>query len=269
MHIQPADYSAIGDALARITAEAGKLILEIYATDFEARTKDEGSPVTEADEKAEVFILEQLRALAPDVPVVAEESAAAGNLPEGKLDEFFLVDPLDGTKEFISRNGEFTVNIALIQNGKPVLGAVHLPAKNETFWTRDPKTALLQDSEGTVKPLSCRAAPADGLVVVASRSHRDDATNALLEKLDVKELIGVGSSLKLCVLARGDADFYPRTGRTMEWDIGAGHAVLTAAGGQVLTMDGSPLGYGKLERGYDNPAFLAIGAGAPGDYGIS
>jgi 3'(2'), 5'-bisphosphate nucleotidase len=167
-----------------------------------------------------------------------------------------LVDPLDGTREFINRNGEFTVNIALIENGSPVMGVVHLPALNETYWS-DGEQAWRQDADGPATAIACRVAADDGLVVVASRSHRDERTDTYLANFQVKELISAGSSLKLCRLAEGSADLYPRLGRTMEWDIAAGHAVLAAAGGSVCTLDGKPLGYGK--PGLDNPDFVARG----------
>ncbi len=239
------------------TAEgAGHAILQVYQTDFDVRGKNDSSPVTDADERAERIILEGLASQAPGIPVVAEESVAAGRLPDISAGRFFLVDPLDGTREFISRNGEFTVNIALIENARPVLGVVHLPALSQTYWT-DGSAAFRREGTGPVSPVRCRRPDADGLVVVASRSHRDSSTDDYLADLPVKELVAAGSSLKLCRVAEGAADLYPRLGRTMEWDIAAGQAVLEAAGGSVRTLDGEPLRYGK--DGLDNPHFVARG----------
>jgi 3'(2'), 5'-bisphosphate nucleotidase len=244
--------------IERIARAAGDLILEIYATDFTVRGKGDQSPVTEADERAEALILPALRALAPDVPIVAEEAAAAGQVPDvGRL--FWLVDPLDGTKEFISRNGEFTVNIALVQDGQPVMGVVLAPALGRLFAGIVGQGAWLEEG-GARRPIRCRATPAEGLTVVASRSHGDAAAlDAFLAGRQVAATTNAGSSLKLCLVAAGEADLYPRLGRTMEWDIAAGHAVLRAAGGSVTDLQGRPLGYGK--PGFDNPHFAAAGLG--------
>jgi 3'(2'), 5'-bisphosphate nucleotidase len=242
--------------LARITRDAGALILDIYGTDFAVRGKQDQSPVTEADESAEKLIVPALLAMAPGVPVVAEEAVAAGRIPEVQ-DMFWLVDPLDGTKEFISRNGEFTVNIALVHRGRPVLGAVLAPALGRLFLGDVGRGAWLEDAAGR-REIRCRAAPREGLTVVASRSHGDAAAlDAFLTGRRVASLVGAGSSLKLCLIAAGEADLYPRLGRTMEWDIAAGHAVLAAAGGTVCDLSGQALGYGK--PGFDNPHFVAAG----------
>jgi len=266
MIIAEADRPSLAAFIEETVVAGGALIMEVYETDFGAREKSENNPVTEADERAEALILEKLRAYAPDVPIVAEESAARGGLPDGGLAEFSLVDPLDGTKEFISRNGEFTVNIALVQDGVPVVGAVHLPAKDTTYVTDGAGGAYRRAGGGEPAPIACRTPPDAGLTVVASRSHRDEATEDYLGRLPVREVVSAGSSLKLCAVAAGEADVYPRFGRTMEWDIAAGHAVLRAAGGRVCTVNGKDLTYGK--SGYDNPAFVAFGAGRPGDYGL-
>ncbi|MCP5151131.1 MAG: 3'(2'),5'-bisphosphate nucleotidase CysQ [Ectothiorhodospiraceae bacterium] len=250
------DPAALVGALTELAERAGREILAIYSRDIEVRDKADHSPVTDADERAERIILQGLAALAPDVPVVAEEAVAAGVVPDVSGGRFFLVDPLDGTREFISRNGEFTVNIALVENGRPSIGVVHLPALDATYWTdgRDGAWRRLGPEPG--KRIACRA-PGDGLVVVASRSHRDAQTDAYLADFEVAELISAGSSLKLCRVAEGSADMYPRLGRTMEWDIAAGQAVLQAAGGSVTTLAGEPLTYGK--PGFDNPHFVARG----------
>ncbi len=246
------------DAVICIVRDAGAVIMSVYATDFEVRGKSDASPVTEADEKAEKLIVDALQRLAPLVPIVAEEAVAAGAQVEVG-DWFWLVDPLDGTKEFISRNGEFTVNVALVHQGVPVLGVVLAPALDRLFAGVAGQGAFAEQG-GVRRPLRCRAVPADGLTVVASRSHGDAAAlDAFLAGRTVANLANAGSSLKLCLVAAGEADLYPRLGRTMEWDIAAGHAVLLAAGGSVKTLDGGALRYGK--PGFDNPHFVAAGLG--------
>jgi 3'(2'), 5'-bisphosphate nucleotidase len=230
--------------------------MAIYATDFAVRGKSDASPVTEADERAEAVIVQRLRALTPDIPIVAEEAVAAGQVPEVGH-RFWLVDPLDGTKEFASRNGEFTVNIALIDGGVPVLGVVLAPAIGRLFAGAAGLGALAEQG-GSRRAIRCRAVPAEGLTVVSSRSHGDAAAlDAFLAGRRVAASVNAGSSLKLCLLAAGEADLYPRFGRTMEWDIAAGHAVLLAAGGRVVTLQGEPLRYGK--PGFENPHFVAEG----------
>lgn len=252
----PFDRNRLVEQLIPIIRAAGEVVMSIYDTDFEVRGKDDASPVTEADERAEALILPALRDLLPGAPVVAEEAVAAGEIPEvGDL--FWLVDPLDGTKEFINRNGEFTVNIALIENGEPVVGAVLAPALNRLFAGAVDCGAFVEEVAGR-SPIHARTPPLDGLTVVASRSHGDaSALDAFLGGRKVANLRNAGSSLKLCLVAAGEADLYPRLGRTMEWDIAAGHAVLSAAGGGLTKLDGSPLTYGK--PGFDNPHFVAYG----------
>jgi 3'(2'), 5'-bisphosphate nucleotidase len=243
--------------VVEIARAAGDLIMQVYATDFAVRGKDDASPVTEADERAETLIVDALRRLAPSIPIVAEEMVAAGQVPEIG-NRFWLVDPLDGTKEFISRNGEFTVNIALVVGGEPFLGVVYAPALGRMFSGVAGEGAQVDDLAGQ-RALHVRAVPEQGLTVVASRSHGDAAAlDAFLAGRRVAALVNSGSSLKLCLVAAGEADLYPRLGRTMEWDIAAGHAVLRAAGGGVTRLDGSPLLYGK--PGFDNPHFVARGA---------
>lgn len=253
-------------SLAEIAWHAGEIILAHYAAGVEARKKEDQSPVTDADEEAEEFILARLHKVAPGVPVIAEEQVSAGNGWEIG-NRFFLVDPLDGTKEFLSRNGEFTVNIAEIENGRPIRGVVYAPAKTRLFLGEIPGGAfelatehsVLPDFEGA-KSIFARPAPVDGLVVVASRSHRDPKTEEYLAAYPVKDFLSAGSSLKFCLVAAGEADIYPRHGRTMEWDTAAGHAVLSAAGGSVTTIDGRPFIYGKVEEKFANPFFVARGA---------
>jgi 3'(2'), 5'-bisphosphate nucleotidase len=250
------DLSALLSAIRPIAEEAGRATLRYYGI-TEAAMKADGSPVTAADQAAEDIILPALRALTPNIPVVSEEEASKGLSPAVTGPRFWLVDPLDGTREFLSGNGEFTVNIALIENGMPVLGVVVVPALGDTYAGASPGTAILEDEAGERK-ISVRPPPADGLVVVGSRSHGDAAAmEAFLGDRKVASFRAAGSSLKLCLIARGEADLYPRLGTTMEWDIAAGHAVLRAAGGRVETIEGEPFRYGKA--GYKNPHFVAFG----------
>jgi 3'(2'), 5'-bisphosphate nucleotidase len=252
-------------ALVAIAFDAGRVIMRHYQTGVEARRKSDQSPVTDADEEAERLILARLNEIAPGIPVVAEEEMAAGHLPKIG-DHFFLVDPLDGTKEFISRNGEFTVNIAEIERGVPVRGVVYAPAKNRLFLGETPGSAYeiktradLEPDLAAALPIQVRGAPKDGLTAVASRSHRDKKTDEYLAHYPVKDFITAGSSLKFCLVAAGEADIYPRHGTTMEWDTAAGHAVLSAAGGTVTKLDGSPFLYGRVADGFTNPHFVARG----------
>lgn len=255
-----------GEALAAIALEAGVVIMEVYHSDMDVETKSDDSPVTIADQRAEAIILERLAALDPDLPVLAEEAVAAGHIPEVG-ERFALVDPLDGTKEFIRKGQDFTVNIGIIEHGVPVMGVVYAPATGRLFIADGPGSAWQGEAApgGEVPaatnrtPMHIRKAPSGGLAAVASKSHRTPETDAFLEKFPIGDLVGAGSSLKFCLVAAGEADIYPRLGRTMEWDTAAGHAIARAAGGRVLTMDGKDLAYGKVERGYDNPHFVVYG----------
>jgi 3'(2'), 5'-bisphosphate nucleotidase len=259
--------SSFACALADIAARAGEILMRHYAAEtIASRKKDDFSPVTAADEEAEAFILAELLKLTPDVAVIAEEQMASGHIQKIGT-RFFLVDPLDGTKEFINRNGEFTVNIAEIVDGKPVRGVVYAPAKGRLWLGETPGGAwevpmtpgskFACDASHTIH---VRKAPADGMIAVASRSHRDSKTEEYLEHYKIKDFISAGSSLKFCLVATGEADIYPRHGRTMEWDTAAGHAVLMAAGGSVTRIDGSPFIYGKSGEDFANPFFVARGA---------
>jgi 3'(2'), 5'-bisphosphate nucleotidase len=256
MSLPSLDLAALLAELTPLIRDAGRVIMEIYATDFDVTRKGDASPVTAADERAEAVILAGLARIAPGIPVVAEEEVAAGRVPEVG-ERFWLVDPLDGTKEFISRNGEFTVNIALVERGRPVLGLVFAPAVGRLFGGAEGQGAWVEDPGGR-RTITTRAVPAAGLTVVASRSHGDEAAlDAFLAGRTVASRTNAGSSLKLCLVAAGEADVYPRLGRTMEWDIAAGDAVLRAAGGIVNTVAGPVLQYGK--PGFDNPHFAAWG----------
>lgn len=255
------------DGLRRIALQAGAAIMKHYETDIDVMHKDDASPVTAADYDAERIILTGLKEVAPDTPVISEEQAAAGHIPAIE-NRFFLVDPLDGTREFINKNGEFTVNIGLIENGVPIAGIVYAPAKHRMFYAgekTEPYEQTIAPSETgeltgpAPKRITARRPGPDGVIVVASRSHRDKNTDEYLSAYKVKEFIAAGSSLKFCLVATGEADLYPRHGRTMEWDTAAGHAVLRAAGGSVTQLDGQPFLYGKLEDGLANPFFVAKG----------
>ncbi len=262
------DYSALTENLRRIAHKAAQEVMAVYGQNIEVKHKDDRSPVTEADVRAERVILQELARLAPDIPVISEEAASQGDIPE--VDNvFFLVDPLDGTKEFIRRNGEFTVNIALIVNQIPVIGVVYAPAKKRLFYGEGPGLAFEQDLDPSLnvdltdapapRHIQTRMPPQGGLIAVASRSHRDSETDDYLEQFNINEFIAAGSSLKFCLIAAGEADIYPRFGPTMEWDIAAGHAVLNAAGGSVTKIDGTPFVYGKKETAFKNPFFVARG----------
>jgi 3'(2'), 5'-bisphosphate nucleotidase len=244
--------------LTPLIREAGALVMRVYATDFEVAIKGDESPVTVADQLAEKVIFQGLRRIAPDIPIVGEEAASLGDIPDVS-NRFWLVDPVDGTKEFVNRNGEFTVNIALVDRGVPVLGLVLAPALGRLFGGASGLGAWLEVG-GERFALATRAVPPEGLTVVGSRHHGDDAAvTALLAGHRVAARRAVGSSLKLCLVAEGAADVYPRFGRTMEWDIAAGDAVLRAAGGTVRTAAGDVMAYGK--PGFENPDFVAWGKG--------
>jgi 3'(2'), 5'-bisphosphate nucleotidase len=245
-----------------LAISAGAEVMSIYASDFAERIKSDLSPVTEADEAAERIILAGLARADPATPVISEEAYSAGKRePAG--DRFYLVDPLDGTREFLSRNGEFTVNIALVEKAQPMAGVVFAPALSLLYAAQVGLGGWrAQVTDGAAEnwtPIACRVTPPEGPTVIASRSHRDPETERFLKKIKPKHLISAGSSLKFCRIAEGLADLYPRFGRTMEWDTAAGHAILLAAGGKVVMEDGTPLRYGKQERGFDNPAFIASG----------
>jgi 3'(2'), 5'-bisphosphate nucleotidase len=241
--------------LVRIVRAAGEVVMRHYEAGCDARVKADRSPVTDADEEAEKLILAELNAAFPQLPVVAEEQAAAGHISKVGS-RFFLVDPVDGTKEFVKRGGEFTVNIGEIVDGQPVSGVVLAPAIGRLFVGAVGEGAF-ELAGNAIRDIACRKPDADGLVAVSSRSHPDAKTDELLKSLPIKGHTNAGSSLKFCLVAAGEADIYPRAGTTMEWDTAAGHAVLRAAGGTVTNWDGSPFVYGKPE--FRNGPFIARG----------
>ncbi|MDB5525845.1 MAG: cysQ [Rhizobium sp.] len=255
------------EVLETLALEAGRAILDVYKAGPSVSYKDDSSPVTEADERAEAIILAGLRKAFPDIPVVAEEAAAAGNIPDVSGKRFFLVDPLDGTKEFINRRDDFTVNIALIEDGVPVAGIVYAPARSVAYTGIDGRAEKLVIAEDLTvssrEAIGCRKAVED-LTAVASRSHNSPETDAFLAEQGITSTKSVGSSLKFCLLAEGTADVYPRFGRTMEWDTAAGDAVLRAAGGMTVDLENEQFRYGKTKQASDsdfaNGHFIAWGA---------
>lgn len=254
------DRDALAHAFAEAASAAGRVVMEVYASDFDVRRKADASPVSDADEAAEALLVPAVERLLPGVPILAEEAVSRSGLVEvGR--EFVLIDPLDGTKEFVSRNGEFTVNVALVVGGVPVAGCVYAPAVGRMYvGGTSARAGAVQPGEpvGELAPTGTRAYP-DRLVAVASRSHLDAQTEQFLSRLEVAETRTAGSSLKFCLVAEGSADVYPRWGPTMEWDTAAGDAFLRAAGGTVTAPDGTPFRYGKAEKGFRNGPFVAWG----------
>ncbi|MBO6796529.1 3'(2'),5'-bisphosphate nucleotidase CysQ [Maricaulis sp.] len=259
--LENASADVLALAFGQLCSEAAIPVMEIYASDFEVRYKGDNSPVSAADEAAEEVILAGLKSLLPGVPVIAEESYSRQEADDVGA-RFLLVDPVDGTREFIKRNGEFTINIALVENGVPRAGAVYAPAIKRLFIGGDTAQAFSLDAGEVIDPaagerLGGRDRAADGLTAVMSRSHQDDQTLDFLKELAVMKTVNAGSSLKFCLLAEGKADVYPRFGPTKEWDVAAGHAVLRAAGGDMTQPCGQAFPYGKQEDEYLNGAFVA------------
>jgi 3'(2'), 5'-bisphosphate nucleotidase len=251
-----ADASLIDDIIA-ISRRAGAAINRIYRQDFEVVQKEDASPLTQADLASHCLIRDALLALTPDIPFLSEESAALDYASRANWSEYWLVDPLDGTKEFIKRNGEFTVNIALVRDHEPVIGVVHVPVSGMTYWGMTGAGATRVDRNGHAQAISVRRPCPEPAVVVGSRSHANPRLEQHLAALGCYELVSMGSSLKFCLVAEGKADFYPRLGPTSEWDTAAAHAVVTAAGGQVVTLDGQALRY-NCKASLLNPEFLVI-----------
>lgn len=242
-------------ALAR---SAGDAILQVYATDFDVQAKDDDSPLTQADMASHRVIDAGLRDLTPNIPIISEESGLAPYEVRSKWPMYWLIDPLDGTKEFVNRNGEFTVNIALIDGNRPVLGVVHVPVSGKTYTGCEGVGAAVREGDGDSRSIGVASTSASPLRVVGSRSHRGASLDAYLERLGDVEMLPMGSSLKFCVVAEGAADIYPRLGPTSEWDTAAAQAVVEQAGGAVLELDGQPLAYNAKED-ILNPYFLVRG----------
>ena len=259
------DSERLVATMRRLALEGGAAIMAVYgADDMGVRAKSDASPVTEADEAADALISAGLRAAFPEVALVTEEQAASHGQ---SVSTFLIVDPLDGTKEFVQRRGDFTVNIAYVVDGVPVHGVVYAPAKGRLFYTLPDGRSVEEtgpfdpDHPGETTPIGVNVHPDNrALMVVASKSHRDAATDDYIARYAVRDMTSAGSSLKFCLVATGGADLYPRLGRTMEWDTAAGGAVLRGAGGEVVRFDDhSPLAYGK--PGFDNPFFIAYAPG--------
>ena len=245
--------------VAEISRQAGAGIMAVYATNFSIGTKNDQTPVTKADQIAEDIILDTIpKKITGEFPIVSEEAAAEGQIPAINGSPFWLIDPLDGTKEFVNRNGEFTVNIALIVEGQPVLGIVHLPAQDTTYMGLSAGAYRMKE-DTSPDIIFCRKPPTEGLTALVSRSHRTSEIDCYLDHFNIAQEISAGSSLKFCRVAEGAADIYPRLGRTMEWDTAAGHAVLRYAGGEIQRLNGSHLDYGK--PGFENPHFVAASLG--------
>jgi len=246
------------DPIANLAADAGQAILEVYATDFDVQSKDDESPLTQADLASHYCIVAGLEALTPDIPIISEEEGLPTFEERGQWQRYWLIDPLDGTREFVNRNGEFTVNIALIDSHRPIFGVVHVPVQSKTYIGCEGHGAELREGDATT---AIHVAEASGqpVRIVGSRSHRGSSLDAFLEKVGESEMIPMGSSLKFCVVAEGGADIYPRLGPTSEWDTAAAQAVVEQAGGKVLELDGKPLSYNAKPE-ILNPWFIVIGA---------
>ena len=242
-----------------VARQAGVAIMAVYnsGSDFIKSSKSDGSPLTQADLAAHRVIVDSLKALTPDCHILSEEAADISYAEREQWKRFWLVDPLDGTKEFINRNGEFTVNIALIENGKPVLGVVYAPVLDVLYYAAHGAGAYVRRRNSAAQPISVKPHTAGATIkVVASRSHSDSRTEALLKHLGDHQCISMGSSMKLCLVAEGAAHFYPRLGPTMEWDTAAAHAVVSEAGGRVCDLTGAELHYNKKDL--HNPEFFVV-----------
>ncbi len=257
------EMNALIEPILTTILQAGDVVMDVYHSDFEVYGKADQSPVTEADRKGEEIITAALLTIAPDIPIVGEEAKSEGQCPDISSGTFWLVDPLVGTKEFIKKGSDFTVNIGLIKDGTPIMGFVLAPAMNKCYWGLVGEGAKIADvADGKLvnkQAISTKTADKDNLVIVASKSHRSPELEAYLKHFPGAENVSIGSSLKLCLLATGEADLYPRLGPTCEWDTAAAHAVLLAAGGHVEISDGSPLTYAKDLKTFLNPWFLCRG----------
>ncbi len=253
------NYAELIEPVVALARSAGRAILEVYATDFDVQSKTDDSPLTKADLAAHRCLTEGLGALEPDLPLISEESGLPPFEERGNWARYWLVDPLDGTKEFVNRNGEFTVNVALIENGRPALGVVHVPVQNRTYIGCAGHGAELRDGNGPPRVITVADRSHQPVRVVGSRSHRGKSLDRFLDRLGECEMVPMGSSLKFCVVAEGNADVYPRLGPTSEWDTAAAQAVVEQAGGKVLELDGKPLLYNNKPE-ILNPWFVVVGA---------
>ncbi len=247
------------DPLVALARDAGRAILEVYATDFGVHSKEDASPVTDADLAANDCIIAGLRALTPELPIISEESGLPPYEVRSEWSRYWLIDPLDGTREFVDRNGEFTVNIALIDRQRPVLGVVHVPVLDRTYTGCEGVGAARRDRDNEAIRIQVTERSAATVRVLGSRSHRDTSLDGYLASLGKHDFVGMGSSLKFCVIAEGGADVYPRLGPTSEWDTAAAQAVVEQAGGSVVTLDGKPMKY-NAKAHILNPYFMVSGA---------
>jgi 3'(2'), 5'-bisphosphate nucleotidase len=247
------------DPVIALAEKAGQAILQVYSSDFEVQSKDDESPLTQADLASHHCIVAGLEKLTPGMPVISEESGLPDFEERSRWSRYWLIDPLDGTKEFVNRNGEFTVNIALIDNHRPVFGVVHVPVQNKTYIGCEGYGAERRDADGQAQSIRVATSSASPVRVVGSRSHRGASLDAYLENLGESDMVPMGSSLKFCVIAEGGADLYPRLGPTSEWDTAAAQAVIEQAGGRVVTLDGKPMKY-NTKSDMLNPFFFVIGA---------
>ena len=267
-------HATLADALLPVVTAAARIQMRYFRSGTAVVTKADATPVTAADHESELLIIASLCAIAPGVPIVAEEAVAAGDTPKIARKagaEFFLVDPLDGTREFINGRPEFTINIALVRDGVPRFGVIYAPALGVLYATLGDNQAVEVPLQADAPPrrlselktlaIHTRPPPATGLVAVASRSNNSPGTDAFLGQYKIAGRTAAGSSIKFCVVAKGDADIYPRVGPTCEWDIAAGHAILAAAGGTVTQLDGQALCYGNHAQKFCNPDFVAWGRG--------
>jgi 3'(2'), 5'-bisphosphate nucleotidase len=245
------------EPITELAIEAGNAILAVYATDFDVESKADESPLTQADLASHNTIVAGLKTLTPAIPIISEEDGLPEFEVRGQWNRYWLIDPLDGTKEFVNRNGEFTVNIALIDDGRPILGVVHVPVQEKTYIGCEGRGSELREN-GETRAISVGQSSNAAVRIVGSRSHRGSSLDAFLEKLGGHDMVPMGSSLKFCTVAEGNADIYPRLGPTSEWDTAAAQAVVEQAGGQVLELDGSPLSYNQ-KADILNPWFVVIG----------
>ena len=253
------DLKSFIEPIVALAEDAGRAILEVYSTNFEVQSKADESPLTQADLASHYCIVEGLEQLTPGLPIISEESGLPDFEERRRWDRYWLIDPLDGTKEFVNRNGEFTVNIALIENNRPVFGVVHVPVHHKTYVGCENVGAERRNGDRPPEPIRVAAASRDPVRVVGSRSHRGASLDAYLEGLGEHDMVPMGSSLKFCVIAEGGADLYPRLGPTSEWDTAAAQAVVEQAGGSVVTLDGKPMTY-NAKSDMLNPYFFVIGA---------
>ncbi|MGI9272565.1 MAG: 3'(2'),5'-bisphosphate nucleotidase CysQ [Woeseiaceae bacterium] len=251
------DLDNLVEPITALAVKAGSAILEVYATDFDVQNKSDESPLTQADLASHNAIVAGLAQLTPDIPIISEEDGLPEFDVRGQWQRYWLIDPLDGTKEFVNRNGEFTVNIALIDSHRPVFGVVHVPVQDKTYIGCEGRGSELR-ADGTTQTIRVAAASSAPVRIVGSRSHRGSSLDAFLEQLGDHDMVPMGSSLKFCTVAEGNADIYPRLGPTSEWDTAAAQAVVEQAGGQVLELDGKPLSYNK-KADILNPWFLVTG----------